>query len=74
MIDPTTNERVALLHGAEMAGEYLDSLGVTDLAQLGVEQWHTLIEVAVTGFCDHLRALAGEDRSRLDASTPEVPF
>ena len=26
MIDPTPNERAALLHGAEMAGEYLDSL------------------------------------------------
>ena len=48
----------------EMAGEYLDSLRRTDLAQLSVEEWHTLIEVIVTGYCDHLRALAGEDRSR----------
>ena len=74
MIDATPNERAALLHGAEMAGEYLDSLGRTDLAQLSVEEWHTLIEVAITGYCDHLRALAGKDGGRLDAMTPEVPF
>jgi hypothetical protein len=74
MIDPTRNERAAMLHGAEMAGEYLDSLGGTDFSQLSVEEWHTLIEVIVTGFCDHLRALADQDRSHLDAMTPEVPF
>ena len=45
-----------------MAGEYLDSLGKTDLAPLSVEEWHTLIEVIVTGYCDHLRELAGQDR------------
>ena len=74
MIDPTPNERAALLHGAEMAGEYLDSLGRTDLAQLSVEEWHTLIEVIVTGYCDHLRKLAGRDRDRPDAMTPKVRF
>ena len=74
MIDPTPNERAAMLHGGEMAGEYLDSLGRTDLAQLEIEEWQTLIEVIVTGYCDHLRALAGQDRGRLDALTPEVPF
>jgi len=74
MIDPTPNELAAILHGADMAGEYLDSLGKTDLTLLSIEEWHTLIEAVVTGYCDHLRALAGQDRSRLDAMTPEVPF
>jgi hypothetical protein len=37
MIDPTPNERAAIAHGGAMAGEYLDSLGKTDLAQLSVE-------------------------------------
>jgi hypothetical protein len=74
MIDPTPNERAALLHGAEMAGEYLDCLGRTDLAQLSVEEWHTLIEVIVEGFCNYLRALAGPDRGRPDAMTPKVRF
>ena len=74
MIDPTPHERAALLRGEELAGEYLDSLGRTDLAQISVEEWHTLIEVAVTGYCDHLAVLVGQDRSRLDAVRPEVPF
>jgi len=74
MIDPTPNEQAAMLHGAKMAGEYLDSLRRTDLAQLSIEEWHTLVEVIVTGYCDHLRALAGQDRSQIDAVTPEVPF
>ena len=34
MIDPTPNERAAMVHGGAMGGEYLDSLGKTDLAQL----------------------------------------
>jgi hypothetical protein len=74
MIDPTPNEQAAMLHGAKLAGEYLDSLLRTDLAQLSVEEWHTLIEVIVTGYCDHLRALADRARIRNDAVTPEVPF
>jgi hypothetical protein len=73
MIDPTPNERAAILHGADMAGEYLDSLGRTDMALLSVEEWHTLIDVIITGYCDHLRSLAGQDRCHLDGMTPEVP-
>jgi hypothetical protein len=37
MIDPTPNERNAMANGGVMAGEYLDSLSKTDLAQLSVE-------------------------------------
>ena len=74
MIDPTPNERAAMAHGGAMAGEYLDSLGKTDLAQLSVEEWHTLIEVIVTGYCDHLRDLAGHDRDRLDDMIERVPL
>ena len=73
MIDPTPNERAAMAHGGAMAGEYLDSLGKTDVAQLSVEEWHTLIEVIVTGYCDHLRDLAGHDRDRLDDMIERVP-
>jgi hypothetical protein len=74
MIDPTPNERAAMAHGGAMGGEYLDSLGKTDLAQLSVEEWHTLIEVIVTGYCDYLRDLAAHDRERLDAMSEPVPF
>ena len=70
MIDPTPNERAAILRGADMAGEYLDSLGRTDMGLLSVDEWHTLIEVIVAGYCDHLRALA--ERDRPDAMTAKV--
>ena len=42
MIDPTPNERAAMARGGAMGGEYLDSLGKTDLAQLSLEEWQTL--------------------------------
>jgi len=74
MIDPTPNERAAMEHGGAMAGEYLDSLGKCDLAQFSLGEWQTLIEVIVTGYCDHLRDLAGQDRSRIDGMADEVPF
>ena len=74
MIDPTPNERAAILHGGDMAGEYLDSLGKSDLALFSSEEWQILLEVIVTGYCDRLRDLAGRDRGRLDGMADEVPF
>ena len=74
MIDPTPNERAAILYGGDMAGEYLDSLGKSDLALFSSEEWQILLEVIVTGYCDHLRSLAGQDRSRIDGMADEVPF
>ena len=73
MIDPTPNERAAMAHGGAMGGEYLDSLGKTDLTQLSLEEWQTLIDVIVTGYCDHLRDLAGRDRGCLDGMSRGVP-
>ena len=74
MIDPTPNERAAIRHGGDMGGEVLDSLGRTDLALLSEAEWLTFVEAIVTGYCDHLRELAGRDRKSLDRATGEVPF
>ncbi len=75
MIDLTPNERAAFVRGGEMGGEYLDSLGKTDLETLQLEEWLTFIEVIVTGYCDHLRALAERDEQLLRRLDPhEVPF
>lgn len=74
MIDPTPNERAAMAHGAAMAGEYLDSIVRTDLTQLSNKEWNTLIEVIVTGYCDHLRELADRDRNRLHNMEAPIPF
>ena len=74
MIDATPNEQAAIEHGGEMGGEYLDSLGKTDLARLSIEEWHTLIEAIVTGYCDHLREFASKDQKRLSAMQEGAPF
>ena len=74
MIDPTPNEIEAMATGGQMGGEYLESIGKSDLATLSEEEWALFLDAIVTGYCDHLRALAAKDRTRLDAMVPEVPF
>ena len=74
MIDPTPNESGAMTVGGQMGGEYLESISKSDLATLTEHEWDRFIDAVVTGYCDHLRELAGQDRKRLDAMTPEVPF
>ena len=74
MIDPTPNEQAAIEHGGRMGGEYLDSLGKTDLATFTVEEWATFIDCVVTGYCDRLRVLASTDCNRLDVMKEGAPF
>ncbi len=74
MIDPTPNEAEAMTVGGQQGGEYLESIGKSDLATLTGTEWDRFIDAVVTGYCDHLRELAVRDRKRLDAMTPEVPF
>jgi hypothetical protein len=74
MIDPTPNEKAAFAHGGEMGGEYLDSIGKTDLETLQPDEWLTFVEAVVTGYCDHLRALVDRDEQHLRRLDPGVPF
>ena len=75
MIDPTPNEKAAVVNGGRMGGEYLDSIGKTDLETLESDEWLTFVEVLVTGYCDHLRALAARDEEQLQKlDSGEVPF
>jgi hypothetical protein len=66
MIDPTRHERAAMDHAVDMAGEYIESLGRTNLMAWSREEFVTLIEVIVTAFTDRLREL-GDDPG-------EVPY
>jgi Family of unknown function (DUF6511) len=50
MIDPDEQERIALLGGGRDAGEYLDSLGHSDLGALTDEQWLQFLRCVVGGF------------------------
>jgi hypothetical protein len=63
-----------MIAGGQLGGEYLESIGKSDLATLTETEWDVFIEAVVTGYCDHLRELAARDRKQLDALTPEVPF
>ena len=74
MTDPTPNEQAAMIAGGDAAGGYLESLGKSDLATLSSAEWLQLIEIVVTGYCDTLRDLAGQDRSRLAAMAERIPY
>lgn len=74
MIDPTPNEKAAMEAGGAAAGEYLESLGRSDLAELSVPEWQTLIEVIVTGYCDALREFAARDQELLEGTKARIPF
>jgi len=74
MIDPTPNERSALLHAGSMGGEYLTSLGKTDLVTLTDDEWTTFLGCVIDGFCEQLRALAAADQTRLFETTERIPF
>jgi hypothetical protein len=50
MIDPDEIERIAVLAGGRDGGEYLDSLGVSDLASLNDQQWAQFLRCVVGGF------------------------
>lgn len=74
MIDPTSNEQAAIAHAGAMGGEYLDSIGKTDLARLTGLEWSTFVEAVIAGYCDHLRDLASQDQERLVRVTDGPPF
>jgi hypothetical protein len=61
MIDPTQHERAAMDRAVEMAGEYIESLGRTDLMTWSPEEFASLVEVIVTAFTDRLRELGDDD-------------
>jgi len=64
MIDPNQHEKAALRQASAVGGEYIESLGRTDLTQWSAHEWATLIDVVVTAFQDHLR----------EAYTQDLPF
>jgi len=59
MVDPTDVEIAAIQAASPPAGEYLESLGKTDLAALEEAEWFTLLEIIVTAYTDKMAELAG---------------
>ncbi len=54
MVDPDEHETAAIAAASPMAGEYLESIGKTDLAVLTEVEWLTLLDVIVTAYQDEL--------------------
>lgn len=50
MSDLSQNENFAIGYSSECAGEYLDSIGKTDLKELTKEEWMTFITVVSINF------------------------
>lgn len=44
---PKENYDASLQYAGECAGEYLESINKTDLADLDVDEWQTLLDVIV---------------------------
>jgi len=74
MIDPTPNERAALAYAGDMGGAYLDSLGLTDLAQLSPKQWQTFLGCVIGGYGERLQELAAQDAHHLAHLSEGAPF
>jgi len=56
-------EKSALGKASDFAGEYLDELGKTDMAQMTREEWATFLEKVLLGFSSGLRSeLKSESR------------
>jgi len=66
VIDPDEHEIAAIEAASPMAGEYLESIGKTDLAVLSQAEWLTLLEVIITAYQDELAR-------RLDAGRYPIP-
>lgn len=54
MVDPSEHEQAAIVAASPSAGEYLESIGKTDLAVLTEAEWLTFLEVVVTAYQDAL--------------------
>lgn len=50
MTNLTDLEKTKLANASNLAGEYIDSIGKTDLAVFTKEEWKTLIEVIFNAF------------------------
>ena len=54
-------EGIAVNKAGDIAGEYLDSIGKTDLATLDPVQWHVFLTKVVFGFGEAMRQVLDEE-------------
>ncbi|NOG73741.1 DUF6511 domain-containing protein [Roseicella sp. DB1501] len=56
--DVEPHQREAMIFAGAMVGEYLESIGQTDLAKLDAEQWQTFLEVVCLNYYVKVNILA----------------
>jgi|TARA_R110000787_G_scaffold48723_3_gene117137 uncharacterized protein (DUF3820 family) len=61
MIDPTENEKEAMLTANERAGEYLTWLEKFNIEDFTPEEFSQLVEVIVSGYVEGMQKLAEEN-------------
>lgn len=54
------DEREAAVMGGQAAGEYLDSIGKSDLAKLSKEEWETFCQALFRGACAEMERRAND--------------
>jgi hypothetical protein len=67
MIDMIATEKTAILHAGTMGGEYLDSIKITDLSRLTIEQYGIFIRCVVSAYLGQIQILSAQDEK-------EIPF
>jgi Family of unknown function (DUF6511) len=61
VIDPTENKITAIQAASEPAGEYLETISKSDLAQMEEAEWFTFLEVVITASKDKLRSFEASE-------------
>lgn len=56
MIEFTQTEEAAIEVGGQAAGQYLDKVGKTDLADLTKQEWFDFLCAFLAGYSEHMRA------------------
>ena len=60
MTDPNAFELAAMATASDRAGEYIESLGKTDMARWSAAEWASFIEAICGGYVDSLCAAQAE--------------
>lgn len=55
LIDATQQEMNAVIAGGRNGGEYLESIGKTDLADLSADEWTQFLLCVIGGYTEHFK-------------------
>lgn len=56
MVDPNEHEAAAMQDAAEIAGQYIEAIGRTDMAAWSVDEWRSFVEAICGAYVDSLVA------------------